>query len=93
MLVNDVLMGVVYLPEVNCGQTNECLLFLSAVEHAVKYLETKQLPSNWDDDGPEEILKNEGSDHSSSSEAESDGDENERSEFLEKLTKFLGEKG
>ena len=64
-----------------------------AVEHAVKYLETKQLPSNWSDDGTSEIVKNEGSDHSSSSEAESDGDENEKSEFLEKLTKFLGEKG
>ena len=61
----------------------------------MKYLETKQLPSNWANDGlkTEEMLKNESSHHSSASEAESDGDENEKSEFLEKLTKFLGEKG
>ncbi|CAB4030971.1 AT-rich interactive domain-containing 4B-like isoform X2, partial [Paramuricea clavata] len=64
----------------------------SAHEYAVKYIETKQLPSNWNDDG-DEILKNESSDHSSSTEAESDGDENDRNEFLEKLNKFLGEKG
>jgi hypothetical protein len=69
------------------------VLFLSAHEYAVKYIETKQLPSNWNDDGPDEILKNESSDHSSSTEAESDGDENDRNEFLEKLNKFLGEKG
>lgn len=59
----------------------------------MKYLETKQLPSDWEDEKPNEIEKNESSDDSSASEAESDGDENERSEFLEKLTKFLGEKG
>ena len=59
----------------------------------MKYLETKQLPPNWDDDRPDEVLKNESSDHSSSSEPESDGDENDRSKFLEKLNKFLGDKG
>ena len=59
----------------------------------MKYLETKQLPGDWDNDQQDEKLKNETSDHSSSSEAESDGDDNERSEFLEKLTKFLGENG
>lgn len=66
---------------------------LLAVQHAVKYLETKKLPSNWSDDVKNEILKNEASDHSSSSEAESDDDENKKTEFLKKLTKFLNDKG
>lgn len=69
------------------------LFILQAVENALKYLETDQLPENWNDESLVEAQHKENGEHSSCSEAESDGDENDRNIFLEKLNKFLDEKG
>ena len=63
------------------------------MENAVKYLETKQLPSGWNNEGskPTETLGN--TDSPCSSDEDSEDDDKERGEFMASLTKFLEEKG
>ncbi len=81
---------------ITCSHYNTSVFYISAVEKAVSFIETGQLPSNWD----EEMLKKKAKKGDSEEEEEGSSDDDsddeydeEKDAWLASLHKFMEERG